>query len=162
LETELLEGYKLIPVGSVGSSLPRVLFLFIMLKRGLAMKHYSPSNRLYCGQFIASTIKAGLSAGREALKHEPATVFLANAATESLKPMGVGACLGLLFQLRNGQAAMFSNVLVGSFIGGVLGFVGGMLWKSRTPTKLGLRAAINHVGFIRDQRWLERHPITYA
>jgi hypothetical protein len=111
---------------------------------------------------IASTIKAGLSAGRKTLKHEPATVFLAHAATESLKPMGVGVCLGLFFGLRKGHAATLSNVLVGSFVGGMLGFTGAILWKSRTATKAALRGAIKHVGFMRDQRWLEKHPITYA
>jgi hypothetical protein len=51
---------------------------------------------------------------------------------------------------------------VGGLVGGILGFGGGVAWGSRKATSAVARRAAKNFGAVRDQHWLEKHPIAYA
>jgi hypothetical protein len=51
---------------------------------------------------------------------------------------------------------------VGGLLGGVLGFGGGVAWGSREAASAIARRAAKNLGAVRDQHWLEKHPIAYA
>jgi hypothetical protein len=47
-------------------------------------------------------------------------------------------------------------------LGGVIGFGAGVVWNSRRLTAAVAKGALRNVGRVRDEHWLERHPIDYA
>jgi hypothetical protein len=44
----------------------------------------------------------------------------------------------------------------------VIGFAAGFAWKTRDLTESMGRSAAKQMGVVRDQHWLDRHPIDYA
>ena len=54
------------------------------------------------------------------------------------------------------------RVLRGGLLGGVVGFSVGMLWESRTLTASMICGALRGMSKVRDEHWLESHPIDYA
>jgi len=53
-------------------------------------------------------------------------------------------------------------VLVHAVAGGAIGFGLGIAWNCRHLTASIADGALRNVGKVRDERWLERHPIDYA
>ena len=51
---------------------------------------------------------------------------------------------------------------LGILIGGATGFGSGVAWKSRGLTTAIGRSVARKVNAVRDERWLEKHPIDYA
>ena len=47
-------------------------------------------------------------------------------------------------------------------VGSAIGFVAGFAWKTRDLTEGMAHSAAKQMGVVRDQHWLERHPIDYA
>jgi hypothetical protein len=116
---------------------------------------------------LASSGVEGAGFGREEfLQGECVGPFLTEAARQALAPAAVGVCLGTLGgrltrgEARSGKSA--GRILAFSFIGGVIGFAAGLICNTQ-----GLAANVARRGFentrpVRDERWLERHPINYA
>jgi len=52
--------------------------------------------------------------------------------------------------------------LVYGFLGGAIGFGAGLLWESRLLTASVACGALRNIDRVRDEHWLERHPIDYA
>jgi hypothetical protein len=46
--------------------------------------------------------------------------------------------------------------------GGAIGFVAGFAFKTRDLAESMTRSAAKQMGTVRDERWLNRHPIDYA
>ncbi len=51
---------------------------------------------------------------------------------------------------------------VSALAGGALGFGGAIAWGSRDLTSEVLRKAGKNLSAVRDEHWLEKHPISYA
>jgi hypothetical protein len=47
-------------------------------------------------------------------------------------------------------------------LGSAIGFCAGFAWGTRELTGSMGRASLKQMGAVRDQHWLERHPIDYA
>jgi hypothetical protein len=47
-------------------------------------------------------------------------------------------------------------------LGGVIGFGAGVAWESRRLTASAACGALRNISKVRDEHWLERHPIDYA
>jgi len=47
-------------------------------------------------------------------------------------------------------------------LGGAIGFSAGMAWKNRGVTGSAVSEALSSMGKVRDEHWLDRHPIDYA
>jgi hypothetical protein len=52
--------------------------------------------------------------------------------------------------------------MVFGFLGWTIGLGLGMAWQSRDLTACVTGAALRSIGRVRDEHWLERHPIDYA
>jgi len=47
-------------------------------------------------------------------------------------------------------------------LGGAIGFGAGVVWQDRCLAASVARGALRNIGRVRDQHWLDRHPIDYA
>ncbi len=48
------------------------------------------------------------------------------------------------------------------FLGWAIGLGAGIAWKTRGLTECVASNAFRNMGKVRDEHWLERHPIDYA
>jgi hypothetical protein len=47
-------------------------------------------------------------------------------------------------------------------LGGAIGFGAGIAWENRRLAASAASGALRNIGRVRDEHWLERHPIDYA
>jgi hypothetical protein len=47
-------------------------------------------------------------------------------------------------------------------VGATLGFFAGFSWKTRELASTMAKGAMKSIGTVRDEHWLQRHPIDYA
>lgn len=101
----------------------------------------------------------GIEAGeRSAVGGRLLPPFLFASARESLPLVALGACAGVLgCQLMHRRAHP-----VKIFACGALAFAAGFSWKTRKVGVSLSQAALREVSKVRDEHWLELHPIDYA
>jgi hypothetical protein len=125
------------------------------------LREWSQSEVEY-GRKVLHSGLAGARSGREAfLNGRPLTPFVNEAVRNASVPAAVGALLGVLVsQPRDRQAAC--KAIGFAILGGTIGLGLGMAWQSRGLTASVTGAALGSIGKVRDEHWLERHPIDYA
>ncbi|MGA7512914.1 MAG: hypothetical protein WBW46_08460 [Candidatus Sulfotelmatobacter sp.] len=47
-------------------------------------------------------------------------------------------------------------------LGGAVGFGAGIIWENRRLVASATGGALQNIGKVRDQHWLEKNPIDYA
>jgi hypothetical protein len=105
----------------------------------------------------------GARCGEEAfLKGRSLTPFLSEEVRNALKPAAVGACIGLLGSYPGDHRRPIGRALVFGFLGWAIGLGAGIAWKTRGLTECVTSNAFRNMGKVRDEHWLERHPIDYA
>ncbi len=125
------------------------------------LREWSQSEVEY-GRRVLDSGLAGARTGREAfLNGRPLTPFLSEAVRSASVPAAFGALVGVLAsQPRDRQSAC--KAVVFGFLGWTIGLGLGMAWRSRDLTVCVTGAALGSIGRVRDEHWLERHPIDYA
>jgi len=120
------------------------------------------SNLRYGRELMKSGV-AGLSSGRKAhLDGQSLSELLARSARASLGLATLGACTGLLRYYLPARRGRIAKTVACSLVGSALGFVVGFAWMTRDLTESMTRSAVKQMNAVRDQHWLERHPIDYA
>ena len=120
------------------------------------------SNLRYGRDLFRSGV-AGLSSGREAgLNGQALSNVLAQSARASLGLATLGACAGLLRYYLPARRGRIAKTVACGLVGSAIGFVAGFAWKTRDLTESMAHSAAHQMGVVRDQHWLERHPIDYA
>jgi len=120
-------------------------------------------NYLRYGRSLASSGAAGLRNGRDAyLNGKPLGAVLSQKARASLGLAAVGACAGLLQCAVSGRRRRIPQGLALGAAGSIIGFFAGFTWKTRNLTGSMIHGAAKNMGTVRDEHWLERHPIDYA
>ena len=118
---------------------------------------------LHYGRSLASSGAAGLQSGRDAyLKGKPLAAVLNQKARASLGLAAIGACAGLLQCFVTGRRRRIPASIALGAAGSAIGFFAGFTWKTRDLTASMVHAAVKNIGSVRDEHWLERHPIDYA
>jgi hypothetical protein len=126
------------------------------------MNHHKRSNADYGRRLLDSGLE-GARTGREAFLHgSPITPFLNESVRHALKPAAIGACLGLLGSYPGNRQNSARRALAYGFVGGVLGFGAGVAWISRFLGTSVVSSAWKNIDRVRDEHWLEKHPIDYA
>lgn len=127
----------------------------------MGLQSWSKSEVEY-GRKILNSGLEGARSGREAfLDGRPLTPFFSESVRKALAPAAIGACLGILTGSGNrGRSA--ARALVFGLLGSAVGFGAGMIWASRPLTASVLSSAVRKISRVRDERWLQRHPIDYA
>jgi hypothetical protein len=128
----------------------------------MALGEWSKSNASYGRKLINSGIE-GARSGREAfLDGDPFKPFLSESVRKALKPAVLGACLGLLGGYPGGRHKSISRALARGLLGGAVGLGAGVVWESRHLTASAAGGALKNIGQVRDEHWLDKHPIDYA
>lgn len=119
-------------------------------------------SELEYGRKILNSGLQGARSGRDAfLSGRSLTPFLSDAARNALKPAVVGACVGILSGYR-GDGHNLGKILGLGFLGSLIGFASGVVWESRDLTASVAANALTNIDKVRDERWLQKHPIDYA
>jgi hypothetical protein len=114
------------------------------------------------GRKVLHSGLAGARSGRETfLNGRPLTPFLNEAVRNASVPAAVGAFVGVLASQPRDQRSACKAAIFG-FLGWTIGLGLGMAWQSRGLTACVTGAALRSIGRVRDEHWLERHPIDYA
>ncbi|MGH9641659.1 MAG: hypothetical protein ACRD3Q_04485 [Terriglobales bacterium] len=123
---------------------------------------WSKSNLEYGRKVVASGLE-GARSGREAfLNGKSFTPLLGDSLWHSWKPAVAGACLGLLGGYRTNGNRSANRALAYGFLGGAIGFTAAVAWENRRLAASVARQAHKEIDKVRDEHWLERHPIDYA
>jgi hypothetical protein len=123
------------------------------------------SSRTYLryGRTLVKSGVSGLRSGREShLNGQPLSESLTQSARASLSLATVGACAGLLRFYVRGRRGRVPKTIAWSAIGSAIGFCAGFAWKTRELTASMGRSSLKQMGVVRDEHWLQRHPIDYA
>ena len=127
----------------------------------MGFEKWSTSNIEY-GKKVLNSGLEGARSGREAFLHgRPLTPFLSEFVCQAWKPALLGTCVGVLSSLA-GKNDKVARALGYGVLGGVVGFFLGVAWESRSLTESIASGAVRGIGKVRDERWLENHPIDYA
>jgi hypothetical protein len=115
------------------------------------------------GRTLVKSGVSGLRSGRESHLHgQPLSAILTQSARASLSLATIGACAGVLRFYANGRRDRLPKTIAWSMLGSAIGFCAGFAWKTRELTGSMGRSSLKQMGAVRDQHWLERHPIDYA
>ncbi len=115
------------------------------------------------GRKLVESGLAGARSGREEFLHgSPLATFLNRSVRHALGPAMIGACLGALGSSPTIFHRRRDRVLVGGLLGGIVGMGVGFAWQSRRLTESVASGAWKNLNKVRDEHWLERHPIDYA
>jgi len=105
----------------------------------------------------------GVRTGREAfLQGEPLKPYLGESARKALPSAAFGAFLGVLASLSCKQSRSTGRSLFFGLAGGLIGFGAGMAWESRELTESAASEALRKIQRVRDEHWVEKHPVAYA
>jgi hypothetical protein len=117
-------------------------------------------------QYGRKLLDSGLEGARTGeqmfLRGEPLAPYLNSSARHAVAPALIGACVGVIgshrIRHRHSAAKMVAYCLVGC----ALGFGVGLAWESRRLAASVVFGARKKISRVRDEHWLERHPIDYA
>lgn len=115
------------------------------------------------GRKVLNSGLEGARSGREAFLHgKSLTPFLCESVRHAVKPALFGACIGVLSSCSGSRPKSVRKSLAWGLLGGTIGLVAGIAWKSRCLTTSVADGAMESMGRVRDEHWLEKHPIDYA
>jgi len=124
---------------------------------------HSLGSQLRYGRELVKSGVCGLSNGRDAhLNGRPLSDVLVRSARASLGLATLGACAGLLRYYLPARRGRVAKTVACGLLGGAFGFLAGFSWKTRELAESMRRSAAKQMGVVRDQHWLDRHPIDYA
>lgn len=124
----------------------------------MTLREWSKYEIEYGRKLMDSGLDGARSGGHEFLEGKPFTPFLRDAARNALGFAAAGACIGLM----QGRKKTGLKALAFGVCGGAIGFGVGMAWSNRRLAASVASAAWKKVGRVRDEHWLELHPIDYA
>ena len=125
--------------------------------------HKSSSSSLEYGRKLLNSGFEGARSGREAFLHgRPLTPFLSESARAAWKPAALAACIAIVGGCPGSRHRSVSRMVAYGFLGGAIGFGTALAWKSRHLTASVTDGAWRNIGRVRDEHWLEKHPIDYA
>ncbi|HET7441694.1 MAG TPA: hypothetical protein VFJ47_10360 [Terriglobales bacterium] len=128
----------------------------------MTLREWSKTNSEYGRKLVHSGLE-GARCGREEFLHgKPLAPFLNASARQSLGPAVIGACLAILGSQSDDGHRTSGKTLAYGLLGAVVGFGAGMAWESRHLTESVAFGAFRNISKIRDEHWLEQHPIDYA
>jgi len=128
----------------------------------MELRNWSKSEVEY-GRKVLNSGLAGARSGREAfLNGRPLTPFLSRAVRNASRPAAAGAILGVLGSYPGDRHRSANRALAFAILGGAIGLGVSVVWQSRRFTASVASGVLKNIGRVRDEHWLERHPIDYA
>jgi len=122
----------------------------------------SKSEVAYGRKILASGLEGARCGEEDFLQGKRLAPFLSESMRKALKPAVVGMCLGALGSLPGNQHKSFGRALLFGLLGGAIGFCAGLSWESRDLTETVASGAWENIHKVRDEHWVEKHPVAYA
>jgi hypothetical protein len=126
------------------------------------VSEWSKSNIDYGKKLLDSGLEGARSGEGEFLHGEPLAPYLEESARHALEPATIGVFLGVLSSCAGNGRRSTTRTLIYGLLGGAIGFGLGLTWSSRRLTASVAANAFRSVNKVRDEHWLENHPIDYA
>ena len=122
------------------------------------------SNLEYGRRIVTSGLKGANSGQREFFTGQAPSSFLTDSAFVALGGTLAGACIGVLCHAAGKRHAkrVESNDLACGAIGAAVGFAAGLTWNNRKLVANVTRRALKSINAVREEHWLENHPINYG
>jgi len=128
----------------------------------MELRKWSKSEVEYGRRVLDSGLE-GVRSGREAfLNGRPLTPFLNESVRKAMRPAVLGACLGALGSFPGTEHRSIGRTLLFGLLGGAIGFSAGVAWESRRLTESAAGEALRNIHRVRDEHWVEKHPVAYA
>ncbi len=132
----------------------------------MSLQKWIESNFDFARKLAGSGIEGAGFGRKEFLAGESVGPFLTEAARQALGPAAVGVGIGTLASRLAGRDSISrkssGRTLAFGLIGGALGFAAGLIWNTQGLAAHVARRSIENTRVVRDERWIERHPINYA
>jgi len=123
----------------------------------------SMTNRVAYGRKLANAGLTGIRTGQQtAFPDQSFSTLVVDSLRDSLVLATVGACVGLLRPYVTRRHNRLPRAIAGGAVGSALGLCAGFAWKTRAATSGIVHSARKEMDRVRDERWLEMNPITYA
>jgi hypothetical protein len=120
-------------------------------------------SRVQYGRALVNSGLSGLRSGRDSHLHgQPLSDVLTESARGALGLAVIGTCVAVVGSYFTGQRARSLRAVGYGAVGSAIGFVIGFTWKTRELSASMGRSALKEMGVVRDEHWLESHPIDYA
>ena len=120
-------------------------------------------SRLQYGRALVNSGISGLRNGRDShLRGQPLCDALTGSARGALGLAAIGTCAALIGSCFSGRRNRSAKAVGYGVAGSAIGFLLGLSWKTRDLTACMGRSALKEMGTVRDQHWLQTHPIDYA
>lgn len=126
------------------------------------LREWSKSEVEYGRKILDSGLRGVRSGEEEFLNGRPLTPYLNQSAREALKPAALGACLGMFASRQVDDENTIGKTLLLGLVGAAIGFGAGLAWETRRLSASAARGALRNTHKVRDEHWVEKHPIAYA
>lgn len=132
----------------------------------MKLRDWSKSNFDYGRKLFVSGLEGARSGEESFLDGKPLTPVINNYVRNALTSATIGACIGALSAYREHEnksleRALISGVVAGA-IGGAVGFVVSVAWQGRRLARTVASGAWRKIDIVRNEHWLQKHPIDYA
>jgi hypothetical protein len=115
------------------------------------------------GRRVLNSGLEGVRSGRKAFLHgRPVTPFFRESFRKALVPAAIGTLVGVVAGCPARRPRSTVQRVVSAVLGGAIGFGAGVVWENRSLVVSAANSALKNIGKVRDEHWLERHPIDYA
>ena len=128
----------------------------------MTLREWSKASSDYGRKLVSSGLEGARCGQEEFLHGKSLAPFLNESARNALGPAVIGACLGILGSHPGNSRRASSKALAYGLLGGVVGFGAGLAWQSRHLSESVAFGALRNISKVRDEHWLEQHPIDYA
>jgi hypothetical protein len=130
----------------------------------MSLGEWVKSNAEYGKRLVGSGIEGPREGQDEFLDGAPLAPYLGESVKGALVPAAIGACVGVLvgYPLCRKKSSPTSITLAYGLLGCVVGLGAGFAWKSRHLGASVAEGAMKNIGKVRDEKWLDKHPISYA
>lgn len=118
---------------------------------------------LQYGRALVNSGLSGLRHGRNAhLQSKPLYGVLSESARGAIGLAAIATCAALAGSCFSGRRNRSAKAVGYGVAGSVIGLAVALAWKTRELTASMGRSALKEMSTVRDQHWLQKHPIDYA
>jgi hypothetical protein len=132
----------------------------------MKVREWSAFELDYGRRLLQSGMEGARTAEHAYLQGKSLSPLLGDYVKHALAPATIGACLGILGAYpedgQRSRSRLFACGILGGAIGGAIGFGASLAWQTRRLARSITRGALRNVSRVRDEHWLEKHPIDYA
>jgi hypothetical protein len=128
----------------------------------MSVYQWSKSEAKYVRKLLASGCEGARWGRKKFLNGKSLSPLLSRSVQVAIRPAVLGAFVGLLGSFPGDRHTLSVRAFAFSLLGGAIGFSAGMAWKNRGVTGSAVSEALSSMGKVRDEHWLDRHPIDYA